>query len=222
MPVNESRVKNALLKLEGAAGAFVDLACQATAVRIVPDVAAGDQLETVGGCMSSGSGGNTATLEVTAISDFLDPAGLVAWSWKHSGEERQFQWTPNGANPGETWTGSITVVPIPVGGDANVRLTEQITWTVTQLTLPTSLGGTDFIGTKPATPVAGPSKGAAAPGDTFPAEATVTAADATNAAKLAGLGYVAKPATAWTTGQKVTIGTFDFHWDGSAWAENAA
>jgi hypothetical protein len=61
----------------------------------------------------------------------------------------------------------------------------------------------------------------AAPGTVYPAEATITASDAPNAAKLTGLGYVAVPQTAWTTGQKITIGTFDFNWTGSAWAAGA-
>ena len=60
-------------------------------------------------------------------------------------------------------------------------------------------------------------RGAAEPGDVFPAEPSVTAEDTTNAAKLTGLGYVALPATVWTTGQGITIGTFRFSWDGSAW-----
>jgi hypothetical protein len=66
-----------------------------------------------------------------------------------------------------------------------------------------------------------PIKGAAKPGDVFPAEATVTASDATNAAKLAGLGYVASPTSNWTAGQKITVGTFDFNWSGTAWAAGA-
>lgn len=70
-------------------------------------------------------------------------------------------------------------------------------------------------------PPATPSKGAAKPGDTFAAEATVTASDAPNAAKLAGLGYVAAPTTAWTTGQKITVGTFEFSWSGTAWQAGA-
>jgi hypothetical protein len=67
-----------------------------------------------------------------------------------------------------------------------------------------------------------PDKGTSSPGDVFPSEPTVTASDATNAAKLAGLGYVATPTTVWTTGQKITIGTFDFSWNGTAWAAGAA
>lgn len=64
-------------------------------------------------------------------------------------------------------------------------------------------------------------KAAAAPGDVFPTEPTVTAQDSTNAAKLAALGYVAAPTSAWTSGQAITIGAFLFNWSGSAWAAGA-
>jgi hypothetical protein len=50
---------------------------------------------------------------------------------------------------------------------------------------------------------------------------TITASDGTNAAKLAGLGFVANPTTAWTTGQKITVNGFDFNWSGAAWAAGA-
>jgi hypothetical protein len=65
------------------------------------------------------------------------------------------------------------------------------------------------------------SKAVATPGSTFTGETTVTASDGTNAAKLAGLGYVANPTTAWTTGQSITVGGFAFNWSGSAWAAGA-
>lgn len=62
----------------------------------------------------------------------------------------------------------------------------------------------------------------AAPGGAF-TEVSITASDPTNAAKIAPLGYVAAPTTAWTVGQKITFnGTSDFHWDGTAWAAGAA
>jgi hypothetical protein len=64
-------------------------------------------------------------------------------------------------------------------------------------------------------------RNSASPGDTFPADPQITASDPTNAAKLTGEGFVAVPATAWTTGQKITIGTFDFNWSGTAWAAGA-
>ena len=67
-----------------------------------------------------------------------------------------------------------------------------------------------------------PVKGAAAPGDVFAAELTITASDSPNAAKLAALGFIANPTTDWTLGQKITVGTWDFHYDSGAWAAGAA
>lgn len=51
--------------------------------------------------------------------------------------------------------------------------------------------------------------------------ASITASDAPNAAKLAGLGFVADPTTNWTTGQKITVNGFLFNWNGTAWAAGA-
>ena len=79
----------------------------------------------------------------------------------------------------------------------------------------------NVIGDVVRNPVAPAVKAQAAPGTMFPAEATVTAEDAPNAAKLAALGYVAVPVSAWTYGQKITIGLYDFHWSGTAWASGA-
>jgi hypothetical protein len=62
-----------------------------------------------------------------------------------------------------------------------------------------------------------PVKGQAKPGDVFPNEPTITASDTANAAKLAGLGYVAVPTTAWTAGQHITVNGFDFTWGGTFW-----
>ena len=63
-----------------------------------------------------------------------------------------------------------------------------------------------------------PPKSQASNGTVYPADPAVTAQDAPNAAKLVGLGYIAVPQTNWTTGQKITIGTYNFNWTGSAWA----
>lgn len=63
----------------------------------------------------------------------------------------------------------------------------------------------------------GPFRYAAMPGNVFISEPTVTAQDSTNAARLAGLGYVAVPGTAWTAGQFITVAGFRFSWTGTAW-----
>lgn len=62
----------------------------------------------------------------------------------------------------------------------------------------------------------------AAPGAVYEADEDITGSNATNAGKLTAKGYVPKPSTAWTTGQKITIGTYDFHWNGTAWTAGAA
>jgi hypothetical protein len=66
-----------------------------------------------------------------------------------------------------------------------------------------------------------PRLASAAPSTVYAAETQITAQDAPNAAKLTPLGYVAAPQTAWTTGQKITIGAYFFNWSGTAWAAGA-
>ena len=66
----------------------------------------------------------------------------------------------------------------------------------------------------------GASGGPSANGTTYtgPMYASVTASDAPNAAKLLPLGIFPVPTTNWTTGQKITVNTFNFNWNGTAWA----
>jgi hypothetical protein len=64
-------------------------------------------------------------------------------------------------------------------------------------------------------------KGAASNGSAFFNEPTITASDSTNAGRLAALGYVASPTSAWTTGQSITVNGFAFNWSGAAWAAGA-
>jgi hypothetical protein len=64
-------------------------------------------------------------------------------------------------------------------------------------------------------------RAAAAPGNTFESDPDITASDSTNAAKLAGEGFVALPLTAWTTGQQILVGSYAFNWTSSAWAAGA-
>jgi hypothetical protein len=132
----------------------------------------------------------------------------------------------------KTWVFKIkdgdrrVVVFVPRGqvverGEIPLTNSAPITLPVTLATYPDSAGQNIYILTDDGVFSTGPAKGVAAPGNTYAAEATVTAQDGTNAAKLAGLGYVASPTTAWTSGQKITIGTYQFNWSGTAWAAGA-
>lgn len=67
----------------------------------------------------------------------------------------------------------------------------------------------------------------AAPSDARPSDSypvgypTIVASDATNAGRLAGLGFVANPTTNWTAGQSISVMGFLFNWNGTAWAAGA-
>lgn len=74
-------------------------------------------------------------------------------------------------------------------------------------------------------PALATAKGTVAPNSRYANEATVTASDATNAAKLTALGYIASPTSAWTAGQSfwlengaATGADYAFYWTGTAWA----
>lgn len=115
-----------------------------------------------------------------------------------------------------------TGAAVPASMAAAPLLTGQAVWVQNQYIL-VGTGTTSNIkwtGTAWAA-YTGPLKSAAKNLDVFPAEPTITASDATNAAKLAGLGFVASPLTAWTTGQKMTVGIYDFNWSSTAWAAGA-
>jgi hypothetical protein len=67
----------------------------------------------------------------------------------------------------------------------------------------------------------GAQPGVAQTGDVFTGYPTITASDATNAGRLAGLGFAVSPTTAWTTGQSMSVNGFAFNWSGTAWAAGA-
>lgn len=122
-------------------------------------------------------------------------------SLKGAGYGAALEWglTPYGDNPllaaagfpvGDFWGMVVTTVQPPAPTDGCVPLVEL------------------------------PAKGAVNKADVFPADAAVTAQDATNAGNLITNGYIvsATDTANWATGEFFTIGTFKFNWTGAAWA----
>lgn len=77
----------------------------------------------------------TYTLQVTFLQDLGQPAasGIVAYSWANAGLTKAFIYTPsNAAAAGsKTFTGSLRVIPLPVGGDVVPQAAEsQVTFVV--------------------------------------------------------------------------------------------
>jgi hypothetical protein len=224
MAIVDSRVRRGSLKIADADGTMVDFSCQPTAVRIVPSAEAGggETLEVLCGDTASDAAGaqRGATMEISAISDFENPSGLVAFSWSGDGATRKIEWNPTG-NADDLWEGSVVLRAIPVGGTVAERLVESITWTMESLKLPPRFGVTGddawWLGTGAVQPTGAT---AGTPGAFTPAGAAVP--PDLNALKAITPPVVASPATAWTAGQGVALGTGSAHWDGSAWVAGDA
>ena len=159
----------------------------------------------------------TWQLTITAAQDVESAESLQMFLLEHDGETAEFIYYPkvdkNGTPMGRGFTGTVTLAPPDNVGNAGSG-----TYATFTATLP--LQGKYAMVDEDGNPI--PNKGAAKPGDVFPNEPTITASDATNAAKLGPLGYVAEPTTAWTTGQGITVNGYAFHWAGAAWAAAVA
>lgn len=130
MPVTDSRVRRGSLTFT-VGGTEVDFSCQPTSVSITPEFGGEDDAVEVlcGDSLGSTAGNQTNSLEFTAIQDFVDPEGLVAWSWDHSLEIVEFAWTPNPEGP--TYSGQVQVQALTIGGEVGSRVTSDATWPIT-------------------------------------------------------------------------------------------
>ena len=218
MAVVDSRVRYGSLTIGG-----VVFSCQPTSAAIEPsnDTGGGeDSVEVLCGdtLSAAASATLTANLVLTAIQDFTsDGDSLVGHSWANNGVTEDFLWCPTN-DPQDEWSGKVTVQAINVGGEVNTRITSDVSWPITELTMPERLGGKKVIGGQ--TPATGAVAGT--PGAWVPS-GSVGPADAAGATAAA---IVASPTTAWTTGQYMqgtTAGTGgEMHWNGTAWASGKA
>ena len=148
----------------------------------------------------------TATLDITAIADFTNAAGLVALSWNKNGQTLDFEWQPT-ADAADKWTGKVKVQAIQVGGTVGERLQPTVSWEITELTLPTRLGAKQVIPYVP--PVIQPTGvTAGTPGQYVPGTATAPADLAAIKAHSAigDAALVAATVAAWTTGEYIVLG----------------
>lgn len=208
MTIVQSRNRRGTLILGGN-----EFACQINAVSITPVYSeTGEAKETLCGDTTEVTRTKTWTLKLNAVQDgFDDPQGLIKWTWVHEMTWQEFAWLPNGPGGKAQISGQAEVLAMDLGGPVAESLTSDAEWKARNVVY--HVASQSGVG-----------KSHCAPGMKFPAEPTVTASDSTNAGKLSALGYAVTPTAgpAWTLGQKITIGNFDFHWAGSAWAAGAA
>jgi hypothetical protein len=124
--ITESKLKSGTLTFT-VGGTPVDFSCQPTNVRISPKHDEdGDPVETLCGDVLGAEETRTDSLLITAIQDFDDPDGFQSFSWENDRTSVPFSWRPNATSP--TYTGTVKVRALEVGGDVNKRLTVDAEW----------------------------------------------------------------------------------------------
>lgn len=125
--IEESRQKGGTLTLDAQ-----PFAKQMTDVTLTPAVRTeGEALETLSGDTLSPDEVTDWVLDMGAIQDFLDPAGFVAFANANAGDEVAFEWKPNAAATSPTYTGTVKVRAVAIGGAVNARLSNSTSWPVT-------------------------------------------------------------------------------------------
>lgn len=196
--------------------------CQVTSASLnsTPNITQNDRAGTF--CRVPGQtvvvGEDTIELSLGFFQDLTQQNGLSAFLYENSSKECFFYFAFDNDKPPRA-IGRCRLVSGSIGGDTHTDLTATAPLPVLKRPdLEVGIQGNSriIIGSGTA-----PGRDMARPGSVYPADPQITASDAPNAAKLAGEGFIAIPVTAWTTGQKITIGTFDFNWSGTAWAAGA-
>jgi hypothetical protein len=131
VPVITSKLKNGSLTLGGGTGqgapTQITASCQTTAVKLVPDYDVEQGVETLCGDREPDATVERWELQLTAIQDWSDPAGLTEWLFTNAGKVVPYEWKPTGAT-GPTYAGTCQVFASEIGGEVGARLTADLTF----------------------------------------------------------------------------------------------
>lgn len=119
-PVTDSRLGPGTLTLEAH-----DFSTQASAVRLTPSSSSEDGTPTLAYPEPAPQTSITWALNIDAIQDFEDPAGLVNYLMDNALAEVPFVWTPL-TDAGTAYAGTVQLVPIEVGGDVAVQVVTSV------------------------------------------------------------------------------------------------
>lgn len=126
MPIEDSRLKGGTLTLDAQ-----PFAKQMTSVSLEPsEDTEGDPVETLDGSTIEADEVTSWVLNLGAIQDFDDPAGFVEFARAQRGELVPFSWKPNNTAEAPTYTGTVRVRAVTIGGDVAGRLTTSKAWAV--------------------------------------------------------------------------------------------
>ena len=124
--ITDSRVRRGTLTIDG-----ISFATQPTNVKLSPDfVEDGDRVEVLSGDVIEPDETTTWALNITAIQDFDDPAGFIAFALDNNGEVVPFVWKPNDVAGSVSYSGTVKVRAVEIGGDVASRNTSDAEWAV--------------------------------------------------------------------------------------------
>lgn len=143
MTVKDHRLKKGTLTLGATGPNQIIASCQVTSAVFDNSYNEDteDPIETLCGDIATGSGTKSLewTFNLSAIQDFDDIAGLIRWSHQHALEDQPVVLKTSDAAGATVISATVTVVPLPIGGEINKRLIAEKEWPCTK---PTFTGGT--------------------------------------------------------------------------------
>jgi hypothetical protein len=126
LPITDSRLKVGTLTIDA-----VSFASQATNVTLTPSTdEEGDALEVLSGETITPDEVTSWVMAITAVQDFDDPAGFVAFALTNAGELVPYSWKPNDSVDCPTYSGNVRVRPVAIGGDVAKRNTTAASWPI--------------------------------------------------------------------------------------------
>jgi phage-related tail fiber protein len=134
-PITAGTTDQTWAETDALTSAGKDFACQATNVRLSPSVKeTGDEVETLCGDVIGADANTSWTLKGSSIQDFDDVEGFVLYCFENDLVEVPFTWQPS-ATAG-SWSGTVEIRAVEVGGDVNKRLSTDWEWKVTGTGVP--------------------------------------------------------------------------------------
>jgi hypothetical protein len=140
MPLTDSRLGPGTITFDSH-----DFSYQASNVRLVPTINETDGTKTLATPNPPPLAEVAWALEGTCIQDFDTAAGFVNWAMDNALTEVTFTFIPT-TPPGVTYSGTVQVRPVEIGGDAGVQVTTDFSMPI--VGDPTRVDGTTGLTTK--------------------------------------------------------------------------
>jgi hypothetical protein len=126
MPLTDARLGPGTLKLGAAPGPPTnEFNTQTAACRLTPTVNSEDGTPTLEIPEPAPLTTIAWSLNIDAVQDFTDAAGLVNYLFDNQLDEQLFEWVPDTVD-GTAYAGTVQLVPMEIGGDVAVQVVTSV------------------------------------------------------------------------------------------------